>query len=55
MYVLSKTIKNIIFFFLVKFSFFTAEKNLCILHGKVFRNDKVEAILAMCGYELLTR
>ena len=34
-YVLSKNIKNIKIF-LVKFSIFTAEKNLCILHGQVF-------------------
>ena len=32
---LSKDIENIKFF-LVKFSIFTAEKNLCILHGQVF-------------------
>ena len=37
MYVLSKNIlKNIYFFFLVKISIFTAEKSLCILHGRVF-------------------
>ena len=35
MYVLSENIKNINFF-LIKFSIFTAEKNLCILHGRVF-------------------
>ena len=34
-YVLSKNIKNIIFF-PMKFLFFTAEKNLCILHGQGF-------------------
>ena len=35
MYVLSKYIKKIKTF-LVKFSNFTVEKNLCILHGRVF-------------------
>ena len=34
-YVLSKNKKNINIF-LMKFSIFTAEKNLCILHGQVF-------------------
>ena len=34
-YVLSKNKKNIKIF-LAKFSFFTTEKNLCILHGQVF-------------------
>ena len=32
----AKNIKNINFFFLLKFSIFTAEKNICILHGPVF-------------------
>ena len=35
MYVLSKSIKNINYL-LMKFSVFTADKNLCILHGHVF-------------------
>ena len=35
MYVLSKSIK-IIKIFPMKFSIFTAEKNLCILYGQVF-------------------
>ena len=34
-YVLSKNKKHIKDF-LMKFSFFTVEKNLCILHGQVF-------------------
>ena len=34
-YVLSKNKKNIEFF-MMKFSIFTGEKNLCILHGQVF-------------------
>ena len=36
MYFLSKNMKNIIFFIVMKFSIFTAEKNLCILQGQVF-------------------
>ena len=38
-YVLSKNIKNIKFFFLMKFSIFTAEKNLFIAWA-CFRNEK---------------
>ena len=49
MYVLSKIIKNIKIF-LVKFSIFTAEKNLCILHWHVFLmrkigENQIEAVL----------
>ena len=49
-YVLSKNKKNINFF-LMKFSIFTGEKNLCILHGEVFvvnSNLVYTIILGVC-------
>ena len=36
MYVLSENIKKKSFFFSMKFSILSSEKNLCILHGQVF-------------------
>ena len=51
-HVFSKNIKNISFFLRMKYSIFTAEKNLCIFHGQVFVMPNIlDSSLSLCNGE----